>query len=58
MTKGTDQVMNVNFAKSIINNVKAVNGTEELLVIKNNIKVDTEFSFSVMAVTWGNRTAR
>ena len=57
MTQGSDQVMNVNFGKSILVN-GAINGTDEELVIRNNIKVDTQFTFSLMAVTWGNRTAR
>ena len=38
--------MNANFAKSIVMK-PVVNGTEDGLVIKNNVKVDTTFSFSL-----------
>jgi len=45
--------MNTNFEKSI--SLKGVvNGTESGLVIRNNIKVDTKFSFSIAIKTWGD----
>jgi hypothetical protein len=49
--------MNQNFYKSI--SLKSnVNGTENGLAIRNNLKVDTKFSFSIYVKTWGDVEGR
>ena len=49
--------LNANFVKNILL-TPMINGTKDGLIIKNNIFVDTTFSFSVQATTWGNVSAR
>ena len=53
----SDSDMNILFSNSIILN-GIVNGTEDGLMIRNNIKVDTTFAFSVKVTTWGDVVAR
>jgi hypothetical protein len=52
-----EREMNVNFRDNIIMS-PIVNGTKDGLWIKNNIKVDTRFSFSLKVTTWGNIVQR
>lgn len=52
----SESEMNVNFADNIVMK-PVVNGTEGLF-IRNNVKVDTKFSFSIMATTYGNIVQR
>ena len=53
----SDEEMNVNYNNNIL--LKGVvNGTENGLTIRNNIKVDTQFSFSILVTTWGEVTQR
>ena len=58
MDLNSEKELNANYKDRSIFMNPVVNGTEEGLTIKNNIKVDTTFSFSLLARTWGNVTVR
>ena len=53
MDQSLKDEMNVNFVDNIFM-LPVVNGTKDGLWIKNNVKVDTKFSFSLMVTTYGN----
>ena len=53
MNQNLKDEMNVNFVDNIFME-PVVNGTKDGLSIKNNVKVDTKFSFSLMVTTYGN----
>ena len=60
MNTGSNTLMNTNFRNNILikGSVNGTDGTDEELLIKNNILQDTNFKFSLMAKTWGDVTAR
>jgi len=51
--KTEEKGINENFVNSIFMD-PIVNGTKNGLWIKNNIKRDTKYAFSVKVTTWGN----
>ena len=53
----SDNDINILFSNNIILN-GIVNGTEDGLMIRNNVKVDSTFAFSVKVTTWGDVVAR